>query len=279
MAFLLLLLVFSFAFFGFVFGARKYLFFLYFGLLAVWLLRWGIGGLPKFRAAVILALLLAFFAFWGTVRARPMTEIVGAAASDPARVDAGAYHMGYFKSVAEPFEVASIVVGLFPSQEPYRYGGTLLVTLLGFIPRAVWPGKPVGLGKELTIYTDGVYYDPRGAHSVTPTILGDCYANLGVSGVLIGGLLLGVVMRTATCYAVSGMVGGRQRNAARVLLPAVFLASLSEVRGDLGAVLAFCVMTGVPVVATLGLFHLDDDPDSVEASRMGTAGLPAAEPA
>jgi len=255
-ALFLAVLLFEVIFFALVLGARKRLFFLFFGLFAVWLLRFGKARMPRRAAIVALVALLAFFSFWGTVRSRSLRDLAEGRNRE-AGVPQQAAYMGYLTGVAEPFAVACKVVELFPDTEPYRYGGTLLVTLLGFIPRAVWPEKPVGIGKELTKYTDGVYYDPYYGHSIATTLVGDAYANLGVIGVLLGGLGLGILCRTAAAYAAEGMVDGCQSSPARVLVMAVFLASLVEVRGDMAGILAFHGMTYPFLLVALLFFRLD----------------------
>ncbi len=245
-------------FFAVVLGVRKRLFFLFLGLFTVWLLRQGASKLPKWAAVVVMVLLLVFFSFWGTVRSRPLKDLAqGRSRSNYAA--AAPMYMGYLSSVAEPFAVACMVVELFPDTEPYRYGQTLLVTLVGFVPRAVWPEKPVGIGKELTRYTDGVYYDPVYGHSIATTLVGDYYANLGVAGILLGGLGFGILCRTAAAYASKGMVDGRQRSAARVLVASLFLAGLVEVRGDVAGILAFYAMTFPYLLIALLFFRLDYD--------------------
>jgi len=257
-ALFLLVLAIEVVFFAVILGARKRLFFLFFGLFSVWLLRFGKSRLPRRTAALIMVLLLVFFSVWGTVRSRPLRELAeGSSLSNYAALDP--VNLGYLFSVAEPFAVACMVVELFPDTEPYRYGGTLVVTLLGFIPRAVWPDKPVSIGKELTRYTDGVYYDPVYGHGLAPTLVGDYYANLGLLGVLLGGLGFGILCRTVAAYASKGMLMGCQTSPARVLVAAVFLAGLVEVRGDLASILAFYGITYPFLLLALLFFRLDYD--------------------
>jgi oligosaccharide repeat unit polymerase len=246
-------------FFGVMSGARKWLFYLFFGLVSMRLLRQGSRTLPKFRVAVTLALLVVFFAVWGTIRSNPLTEIVSGQ-HDSRTATRDPFHMGYFKSVSEPFEIASLVVDIYPTQRPYEYGRTLLVTLLGFIPRSAWPDKPVGIGKTLTRYTDGRWFQQASGHSIAPTLVGDFYANLGVVGVVLGAIVFGIACRAAASYATTGMTGGVQLQAARVIIPSVFVAGLAEVRGDSATMLAFYVMVLVPVVIACATARLEARP-------------------
>jgi hypothetical protein len=260
-------------FFAVVLGARKRLLYLFFALLAIYVLRRGVRRLPKVRLAALTAVLLVFFALWGSVRSRPLDELVSGSASPVYRTESE-YHMGYFKSVAEPFTIATMSMEIFPRLEPFKHGRTLLVTVLGFIPRAIWPDKPIGLGKELTRYTDGVFYSLDSGHSVTPTLLGDFYVNFGWFGIFIGGLLFGLALRVISEYAVRGMRNGLQLSAIRCLLPAILLAGLIEVREDVATMLAFYVLVTIPMLPALVLCRLDAQD---EAPGRDTSPLTAAD--
>lgn len=243
-------------FFGFVFGARKQLFFLFFGLFGLWLLYHRAGKAPRYIATILLPPLLVYFSLWGTARQQSIWDLT-TGHGDTSRFRQHAFYEGYLSSVSEPFAVACLVHSLFPTTEPYRYGSTLLVTLFGPIPRYYWPDKPIGLGKELTRYTDGVLYTPTAGHSITPTLVGDFYANLGWTGVLLGGMLYGVACRIAASYAAEGMERGGQKNPARVLIGAVFLAGLVEIRSDTATVLAFYFITYPALLFGLTFFDFD----------------------
>ncbi len=247
-------------FFGIMSGTRKWLFYLFFGLVSMRLLRHGARGLPKKRVAVTLGALIVFFSVWGTIRSQPLIEMMGARGGDSRVVARIPLHMGYFKSVSEPFEVASLVIDIYPAQQPYEHGKTLLVTLLGFIPRSAWPDKPVGIGQALTRYTDGFLFEHASGHSIAPTLVGDFYANFGAVGVVLGGLLFGIACRVVAAYAATGMQGGLQFSAARVLIPSAFVSGLAEVRGDSAAMLAFYVMVLVPIVVTCATSRLEVRP-------------------
>jgi oligosaccharide repeat unit polymerase len=250
------LMAFDLLYFGIVFGVRKYLLFLFFGLLAIVALRRGSRSIPKARVALTLLLLLVFFSVWGTIRNRPLSEMFDGT-SDARQAPRSGFQSGYFQSVADPFSTVCVTWEIFPESEPFRHGATLLVTLLGFVPRAVWPGKPVGIGKELTRYFVGPFYQPTEGLSLAPTMLGDFYINFGWPGVILGGFLMGIVCRTIASYAVKGIRDGVQTRAARVLIPSFFVMSLGEVRADMASMLAFWGMTFVPLLGSLAFFNFD----------------------
>jgi hypothetical protein len=266
-------------FFGILHGARKYLFFLFFGLIIIAALRRGVRALPKLRLAAGLAVLVLFFGVWGAVRATPVAALLGMGESSPA-IQNKELGEGYASGLADPFGAAVLVWQVFPDQEPFRHGQTLLVTVLGFIPRAIWPDKPVGIGKDMTRYYVGPFYEPVQGFSVTVTLPADLYVNFGWPGVGIGGLLLGLVARVAVAYSCFGMKGGIQARAARVLLPTLFIVGLGEVRADMSQILAFYIMTGLPTIAILTLFRMDGKevdalPESVTSEPFSPQPLPA----
>ena len=260
--------LFEIGYWGVLLGQRKWLFHLFFGLVAIFLLRRGTRALPRFLLPVMLVLLVVYLSVWGSVRGRPLAALVSDRA-DPRYAQIEALHSGYVEGVAGPFGGACLVFEVFPEAEPYRYGQTLLVALLSPIPRAIWPEKPVGLGKELTRYMGGYYgifYEPTAGLSITPTLVGDFYANLGVAGILLGGLGLGFVCRVIAAYAVGRMRDGLQFQPARVLIPAVFLSGMVEVRADLTMMVLFYMYTLLPLLLVLRFFDFEYEARSAVAS-------------
>jgi hypothetical protein len=160
-------------------------------------------------------------------------------------------------AVGGPFSVACLVYELFPEHEEHRYGSTLLVTLLGFIPRAVWPDKPIGIGKEITKYIVGPFYEPVYGFSVTVTIPADLYLNFGWFGILAGGLLAGAFCRAVGTYALDGSRNGLQRIAARSILPAAFVMGLGEVRSDMAMMLGTYGLMFLPLLIGFFFFEID----------------------
>jgi hypothetical protein len=260
-------LLFDAVFFGIYFGARKYLLFLFFGILTIWLLRRGLGQLPKARASAVLLLLIVYFSVWGSIRSKPVSVMMGMSSDYRPAADLG-MHFGMVTGLVAPFGGACKVMEIFPETEPFKHGSTLLVVLFMPIPRAIWPGKPIGIGREITYYYSGPFYEYSGGWSVAPTILGEYWINFGWIGVMVGGFLLGLLFRVMTRYAVTGMKDGLQLRAARVLIPATFVASLGEVRADLGALLVTWGLQLGPLLFALMFFDLDEQ-GAVKAIDVG----------
>lgn len=71
----------------------------------------------------------------------------------------------------------------------YSLGGQLLGSVLFFIPRSIWPTKPVGSG-ELVI-TSLNQFD---FSNVSMPLIGESYINFGIIGVVIFGIILGLIV-------------------------------------------------------------------------------------
>jgi oligosaccharide repeat unit polymerase len=271
---LIAILAFQVFFFGLLLSARKYLFFMFFGLLTVWLLARGRASLPKMRVAVAGLILLAFFSVWGVIRGRPLSVVVGMDAELVPR-ESRHWSEGYLGAVAGPFQVACLVWELYPEHEPFQYGKTFYGAFVGFIPRAVWPEKPGSIGRYITRYLVGPYYKPGEAtgYNVGTTVPGDFYVNFGWPGLIVGGFLFGLTCRTVVAYAVHGLRNGTQAHGARALLPAAFVMGLGEVRGDLNVLLTTYALSFVPLLLALTFFRFDVgtyDP-SPETKHVGEA--------
>jgi hypothetical protein len=265
---LLAVLAFDGLFYGVVMGVRKYVLFLFFGMLTMWMLRRGPRSLPKVTTAVVLIALMIFFSAWGVLRGTPVSVLLGMKSGVEYSIGPNAkLESGYLSAICDPFGGACKVMEVFPERESFKHGGSLVVILLGFIPRAIWPEKPVGIGKEITRYYEGPFYQQLGGLSMASTLLGEFWVNFGWLGIIGGGFLLGVACRAVTTYAVQGMRDRRQYRAARVLIPAVFIAGLGEVRADLAAMILTWGLGGVPLVLALTLFNLDPLPRVQESRR------------
>lgn len=252
-----MVVLFDVVYFGILLGVRKYLLFLFFGVLTIWLLRRGVKSLPKARTAMIFVLVLVYFSAWGSIRSRPLTAVVGMTEDIRYGKSSPGIATGYLDSIEGPFGGACKVMEIFPEHVPFRHGRTLGIVYFAFIPRALWPEKPIGLGKELTQYYEGPFYNPIRGLSVAPTVLGEFWANFGWFGIVGGGFFLGLVCRTVSTYAVSGAREGLQTRAARVLIPAVVVAGLGEVRADAAALLLTWGLQLVPLLMGLMFFNLD----------------------
>lgn len=76
------------------------------------------------------------------------------------------------------------------------YGATYVAGVTNFVPRSIWPEKPLGAGPKLknTIYPGSYVVGERGNSSLTTGLFNELQMNFGILGILIGGLLYGIFL-------------------------------------------------------------------------------------
>jgi hypothetical protein len=82
------------------------------------------------------------------------------------------------------------VVEAFPGTFSYEYGRSLVPLFLGWVPRALWPGKPYPFSLFAT-YIRGQTLEQRDA-SIAVGLTGEGYGNFGLAGGFLWGALLGL---------------------------------------------------------------------------------------
>jgi hypothetical protein len=82
----------------------------------------------------------------------------------------------------------------------FQRGGTLWPAFVWFVPRALWPGKPIM--STGSWYATTVLGWPPGGGEAAVTLPGDFYLNFGVVGVLVGMFLYGLGLRVVYEYLV-----------------------------------------------------------------------------
>lgn len=88
----------------------------------------------------------------------------------------------------------AVVIGRVPDEEPYTLGSELSFILVSWIPRALWPQKPIiSVGK---IFYEK-FYPPifHEGTAVAVTLPGEFYWDFGLAGVIMGMLFVGVLWR------------------------------------------------------------------------------------
>jgi oligosaccharide repeat unit polymerase len=133
---------------------------------------------PRRVAAVGLVVLVALAGLIGVAR--------GAAGSRGVTVET---------VVAQPFgsgnDLFLPLAGLaetVPTQLPYLRGTSYLEVAAFLVPRGLWRGKPAGAIANVT-----AAFDPGSAGLAFPEF-GEMYANFGLTGVVVGSLLLGAII-------------------------------------------------------------------------------------
>lgn len=76
---------------------------------------------------------------------------------------------------------------------PFQGGWTVALVFISFIPRVIWPGKPItSIGQFVT---DTFGSGPDIHSSTGPSQIGEFYFNFGWPGIVIGWILLGIYFR------------------------------------------------------------------------------------
>jgi hypothetical protein len=81
-----------------------------------------------------------------------------------------------------------LIIDTYGVSRPFHWGDTLLGIIYGFIPRTIWPGKPLDLGLEIGSLSDVSRVVLTGT---PPGFFPEMFMNLHVVGILVGAALLG----------------------------------------------------------------------------------------
>lgn len=141
-------------------------------------------------------------------------------------------------SSTQPFYELEFVMEEYPHPNRFLQGSSVVNLLFNFVPRSVWPGKPVAFSKELAMrmmgVPDSVPYSRQldreiRYQSYSGTLVGEGYANFGVPGVVAFLFLFGV----AVCFIEKYL----ERNSGNQFAVLVYACSIAPIlfqqRGDL----------------------------------------------
>lgn len=147
-------------------------------------------------------------------------------------------------AVARRFEVASIQSYLINEYSSGRPGDTLSNFWVTFIPRILWPQKPV-ISQPGTDLHKKYFNDPSQTSSaIAPTYSAEAYWNYGPAGVVLVSVLLGLAIGWLTHYSNLAVSGVRPEYFI-IALPVAIWACFVEswlVSGYLGEFVIFVVI-------------------------------------
>ncbi len=110
------------------------------------------------------------------------------------------HYITHLTSIDTFFNTAFIIEN-FPDRWDYYFGETYLSVLVAPIPRSMWPEKPVSLGAPLGMMKrlgirdfDSDLWQDINMFSLSPSFVGEAYANGGFLFVSIVSILLGLTM-------------------------------------------------------------------------------------
>lgn len=89
--------------------------------------------------------------------------------------------------------ILTLIVRDAGERVPFQGGWTIGLAFISFIPRIIWPGKPVtSIGQFVT---DTFGSGPQIQSATGPSQIGEFYFNFGWPGIVIGWILLGIYFR------------------------------------------------------------------------------------
>ncbi len=134
-----------------------------------------------------------------------------------------------------------------PERLSWQYGATFLPLVFKFVPRALFPEKPLGAGALIT----SAFFPSAYAAGLTrsASFLNEWYLNFGPIGVLAGMFLFGVAARLLYCYLLL-----QPRNKAAVIIYAVSLLGwLGVLKGEVSTSTTLYLYDLIPCLAALAL--------------------------
>ncbi len=90
--------------------------------------------------------------------------------------------------VDDNFLRLSQILRLVPKEHPFVYEKQVIFALIRPIPRAIWPGKPLTPGFDLTVAIGNKGMEGT---SLTSSVIGEWYYSFGWGGIFVGGLIYG----------------------------------------------------------------------------------------
>lgn len=113
------------------------------------------------------------------------------------------------------------------------YGRQLMGVFLFFIPRSIWPSKPIGSGAEVISALDQAEFT-----NVSAPLVSEFYINFGVIGVILGAILLGTLSAKVDREYHDSR---RKMSCINVIYPFVVFYFFFLLRGDLMSSFAYTI--------------------------------------
>lgn len=112
---------------------------------------------------------------------------------------------------------------------PFQWGRTLVLAALFWVPRRMWPSKPMSLGSQYTVWfrPDLVEF----GHTMAGSYLGELYVNFGFLGLLAAPLIVGIVLRlfdTAIYRLAAGPRGSHLRYCWTLVLTSIIVGGIAD---------------------------------------------------
>jgi oligosaccharide repeat unit polymerase len=149
------------------------------------------------------------------------------------------------------FDWFAIIIDKTPDVIHYQYGRTFLDYFLQFVPRLIWPDKPVPIEYAVTTLLTGV-------ESGSPfTIIGELYLNFQWPGIMLGMFIFGVFVRSLYAY-----LKDNPGNPAVILIYGIIFANLFHLyTRSFAPMMFFLTIFVVPAVWAIRWIEIKIDTD------------------
>jgi hypothetical protein len=177
-------------------------------------------------------------------------------------------HLRFIDTRLNQSFLAGLAVVRLSDNDAYAYGRTLWDAVVAFIPRAVWPEKPVtaGSGNLVSEYT-GLRFAAGTSVGIGQVM--EFYVNFGTVGVLVGFALMGLIVTIMDVAAAERLAKGNLHGFVLWFLPGI---SLLQVGGSMVEVAASAVAgVAVAVVSSAILNRVNRTAQAVGAHQVPTA--------
>jgi hypothetical protein len=148
-----------------------------------------------------------------------------------------------------------------------RLGETFVNLVTRFVPRSLWPNKPLNVGVEVS----DLFYDEalgrRNDTGVPPSIIAEMFWNFHIVGVIFGMLLFGAIIRTNYEYLRKSPV-----NPWTVLITAnIYLYVLDQSRADISLSIGRLIIVLAPIIVAAGIITWRDGSPFMDRTFARTA--------
>jgi len=141
------------------------------------------------------------------------------------------------------------IVSAIPDNLDYQWGWTFTTIFLAWIPRDVWPEKPVTNADTLVgraVFGANVF----GAGAVPPGLIAEAYLNFSVPGVIICCLICGYVLKTVYTYFENNY---ENRNIVLLYTTSFMTLGMWFLGSSVTSVLIGCLTSFLPLFAVLNV--------------------------
>lgn len=199
------------------------------------------------KHAFKLAFLIAFivlFPFLNLLRARAINEIIGASIQMPTLLDS--FYSGDFDAYSMFVRTIAYV-----HENGHTWGRQFLGNFLFFVPRTVWPSKPVGSGAFIAQKLGWSFTN------IANPFISEGYINFGIVGSIILSIILGMVLKKLDfLYFYDIRRGSDNITLIRQTYPFLIGFLFFILRGDLLSTLSYLIGFMVPSVVYYVIFRL-----------------------